>query len=371
MPGRTGKGFTAPRVAVMILNYNGLRWLDTCLRSVLKSTYPSYDVYLIDNGSTDRSLEFVRRAFPSVRVIAHEFNLGFPEAYNRAISQVACEYVVLLNNDTQVLNEDWLEHLVSVADGDNAVAAVACKMVSMRDHRILDSVGGMGIPFWRGFVDIGKEEPDANQYPDDFEPFAFCGGAALIRKSAFIDAGKFDGEMFLYFEDPDLSWRLRLLRWKVRYASNAKIAHYFAGTTGGREVTPLRLYYCQRNLLRAIIKNCGSSLAWALRNYLLFSFLIMSGFFIYEPRKAIIVLRAIAWNMRNLRTAYAHRLRVQSRRKMSEQEILRRMYPRIARKQPAEHASLRRIFEVLFEYGDRHRFQAAIGLMNCEPSVKS
>ena len=91
-------------------------------------------------------------------------NLGFPEAYNRAISQVASEYVVLLNNDTQVLNEAWLEHLVSVAERDNAVAAVACKMVSMRDHRVLDSVGGMGIPFWRGFVDIGKDEADEGQY---------------------------------------------------------------------------------------------------------------------------------------------------------------------------------------------------------------
>ena len=322
------------------------------MSSVLDTKYPNYEVYLIDNGSIDRSVEYVQQKYPSVKIIQNSKNLGFAEAYNRAIDQIEAEYVVLLNNDTEVLNPRWLSSFVRIANEDPKVAAVATKVVSMEDHRLLESVGGMGIPYWRGFVDIGREEPDVNQYQDGFEPFAFCGGAALIRKSAFIDAGKFDGEMFLYLEDPDLSWRLRLLGWKVRYASNAKIAHYLGGTTGGREVTPLRLYYCHRNLLRAIVKNCGSSLAWALRNYFLYSFLIMSGFLIYEPRKAVVVLKAVAWNMRNLRTAYAYRLRVQSRRKVSEQEILRRMYPRIARRQPTEYAGLRHILNVLFEYGN-------------------
>ena len=330
------------------------------MSSVLDTKYPNYEVYLIDNGSIDRSVEYVQQKYPFVKIIQNSKNLGFAEAYNRAIDQIEAEYVVLLNNDTEVLNPRWLSSFVRIANEGPKVAAVATKMVSMEDHRLLESVGGMGIPYWRGFVDIGREEPDADQYPDDFEPFAFCGGAALIRKSAFIDAGRFDGEMFLYLEDPDLSWRLRLLGWKVRYAPGAEIAHHVGGTTGGREVTPLRLYYCHRNLLRAIIKNCGSSLAWALRNYFLYSFLIMSGFLIYEPRKAIVVLRAIAWNVRNLKTAYAYRLRVQSRRKVSEREILRRMYPRIARKQPAEYASLRRILNILLEYGDRRRFQASI-----------
>jgi GT2 family glycosyltransferase len=347
-------------VAIMVINYNGLRWLSRCLSTVQNTEYPNFKVYLIDNASVDGSVEYVREKYPSVKIIRNLSNVGFAEAYNKVISQIEAEYVVLLNNDTEVLNPRWLSHLVRVANEEPKVAAVATKMVSMEDHRLLESVGGMGIPYWRGFVDIGREEVDMDQYPDGFEPFAFCGGAALIRKSAFIDAGGFDEKFFLYFEDPDLSWRLRLLGWKVRYASEAKVAHYLGGTTGGREVTPLRLYYCHRNLLRTIIKNCGSSLGWALRNYFLFSFLMIAGFLIYEPRKAVIVLRAIAWNVRNLRTAYACRLRVQSRRKVSEQEILRRMYPVLTRKQPAEHASLRRILNLLFEYGDRRKFQAAI-----------
>jgi len=347
-------------VAIMVINYNGLRWLSQCLSSVVKTKYPSYKIYLIDNGSVDRSVEYVHEKYPSVKVIQNSRNLGFAEAYNRAISQIEAEYVVLLNNDTEVLDPKWLSYLVSVANGDRQVAAVACKMVSMEDHGLLESVGGMGIPYWRGFVDVGREEVDQGQYPDDFEPFAFCGGAALIRKSALIEAGGFDEAFFLYLEDPDLSWRLRLLGWKVGYSSGAKVAHYLGGTTGGREVTPLRLYYCHRNLLRSIIKNCGASLAWALKNYFLFSLLMIAGFSVFEPRKVIVVLKGIAWNIGNLRSTYASRLGVQTRRKVSEQEVLRRMYPTLARKQPTEYASLRRILNMLFEHGGRRKFHAAI-----------
>jgi hypothetical protein len=350
----------APKVAILIINYNGLRWLPRCLSTVAKTKYPNYQVYLIDNASVDGSVEFVRRKFPTVRIIQNSRNLGLAEAYNRAIAQVDAEYVVMLNNDTEVLNVRWVEDLVKVASENPAVAAVANKMVSMNDRQILQSVGGMGIPYWRGFVDIGIGELDKNQYRDEFEPFAFCGGAALIRKFAFIDVGRFDGEMFLYLEDSDLSWRLRLEGWKIGYAPGSKVAHYLGGSTGGGDVTPSRLYYCHRNLLRTIVKNCGSSsLGWALRNYLLFSFLLLSGFLIYEPKKGVKVVEALVWNLRNLRTAYASRLQNQSRRKVTEREILVSMYPNLPRMQlTLEHAALRHVLNLFFDYGNRNAFQA-------------
>jgi GT2 family glycosyltransferase len=347
-----------PKVAILVLNYNGIKWLPRCLSSVAKTSYANYEVYLIDNASTDRSVEFVHRDFPSVRVIQNSRNLGFPEAYNMAIAQVDAEYVVMLNNDTEVLTPEWLDELVRVASADPKVAAVACKMVSMDDHTLLVSVGGMGIPYWRGPVDIGLGEYDVDQYPEGFEPFAFCGGAALVRKSIFTHLG-FDGPMFLYFEDFDLSWRLRLLWWKIQYAPHAEVGHYLGGSTGGREVTPLRLYYCHRNLLRTIVRNSGSSLGWALRNYFLFSLLMIAGFAVYEPKKALAVLNAMFWNLRNLRTAYTSRQYIQNQRNVSESEILVKMYPNRPRAQPSEHATLRHVLNVLFEYGNRKVFQSS------------
>ena len=289
-----------PKLSVIILNYNGLRWLAKCLSSVAGTDYPNLDVYLVDNGSTDGSLEYTQENFPWVKVIPNEENLGFAEGYNRAIEKVSADYIVLLNNDTEVLNRDWIKHLVDAAFSDSMIAAVACKMVSMEDRSRLDSVGGMGIPFWRGFIDIGRGELDRGQYDrGDFEPFAFCGGAALIKRSIFMRIGGFDGKFFPYVEDPDLSWRLRLFGYKVAFAPRAKVAHYFSGSTKWKAVDALKLYYCHRNFLRAIPKNCGSSLSWALRNYRLYSLIISAGFSILEPTKAIAVAKAILWNFVN------------------------------------------------------------------------
>ena len=361
MPTRAGGDSGYPKVTVMILNYNGVRWLRRCLSSVLETEYPKYEIYLIDNGSTDDSVEYVRQKYPSVKFIRNPANLGFAEAYNRAISQVEAEYIVLLNNDVEVLSTTWLDSLIKTANEGTKVGAVATRMVSMENDHVLDSVGSMGVPYWtEGFTEIGRGELDADQYTNSFEPFAFCGGAALIRKSAFIDAGTFDETFFLYYEDPDLSWRLRLRGWRVRYASGARIAHYRGGTLGGGKVTPLMLYYIHRNFLRTIIKNCGASLTWALRNYLLYTFLITSGFLIYEPRKSAMLLKGIVWNIRNLRSSYAARQVVQSGRKVSEQEILRRMYPGLTQKQTARHVALTRIMNVVFDWGGRRKFQAVL-----------
>jgi hypothetical protein len=310
-------------------------------------------VCLIDNGSTDGSVEFVHRTFPTVKVVANPTNLGFPEAYNRAITKVAREYIVLLNSDTEIRNYHWLEHLVSAADEDNDVAAVACKMVSMQDHQILLSVGGMGIPFWRGFVDIGMGEIDVGQYSEKFEPFAFCGGAALLRRSAFLEVGGFDDLLFLYLEDADISWRLRMIGRTITFAPEAVVAHIFSATFSGVEVNEAKLYFCHRNLLRSIVKNCGSSLRWALWNYFAFTLLILLGFAVLEPRKALAISKGLIWNVRFLRRTIADRIRVQSRRIVDDQALLNIMYPKLPRHQSTDHARLRHIFDILFSKDQR------------------
>jgi len=340
----------------VILNYNGLRWLPQCLSSAAATDYPNLDVYLVDNGSTDGSVDYVRRSFPSVEIILNEQNLGFAEGYNNAIRKIASEYIVLLNNDTRVLSPRWVRHLVDKASVDPKIAAVACKMFSFEDRTRLDSVGGMGIPFWRGFVDIGRDELDQGQYDhESFEPFAFCGGATLIKRSNFMELGGFDGKFFLYTEDADLSWRLRLFGYRVAFAPEAQVAHYFSGSSETKKIDARKLYYCHRNVLRAILKNCGPSLRWALRNYLLFTLMMAAGFSILHPRKAIAAANAVLWNLANLKDTCVQRSRIQASRNTSEAEVLDNMYPKLRRYQPAERPRLRRILNVLFEYAQRHR----------------
>lgn len=346
------------KVAVIIINYNGLRWLSRCLSSVLDTEYPNYEVYLIDNGSVDGSVEYVHEKYPRVKVIQNARNLGFAEACNRGISQIGAEYVVLLNNDTEVLDPLWLDHLVRVANEEPNVAAVATKMVSMEDHRLLESVGIMGVRFWRGFADIGKGEADAGQYPRSFEPFGFCGGAALLRREAFLTAGEFDEQFFLYTEDVDLSWRLRLLGWKIAYCPDARVAHERGGSSGGAALTALGIYYGLRNALRIILKNCGSSLGWALRSFILFATLAFFGFVAFQPTMANAPLKAVGWNLKHLRDTLQHRCAVQRTRMISESEILRAMYPALGRHEDGYvgHDTMRSIVTKLLDYGQRKSF---------------
>jgi len=147
-----------------------------------------------------------------------------------------------------------------------------------------------------------------------------------------------------------MSWRLRLLGYRAGFAPEAKVAHYFSGSAGSKTVDAQKLYYCHRNLLRAILKNCGSSLGWALRNYFLFSSIVAVGFSIFEPMKAIAIVRAILWNLFDFKNTCVRRLRIQTSRTRSETGILARMHPRLDRYQPTEHVELGRLLNTLFQY---------------------
>ena len=340
-----------PRIAVMVLNRNGVKWLGGCLSSLVETAYPQLDIYLVDNASVDGSVRYVQKFFPQVKIVRHLNNLGFAEGYNRALESVEADYLILLNNDTRVLSPTWVKHLVELSSKDPDIAAVSCKMVSMGDHSCLDSVGVMGIPFWRGFIGIGMEECDRGQYDrDGLEPFSFSGGAALIKRAAFAEVGGFDDRFFMYNEDVDLSWRLRLLGYRVVYAPEATVAHYAGGSTEGKIVTHTRFYWSHRNLLRAILKNCGSSLGWALRNYFLFSTILAIGFSSLEPRKALAVVKAIWWNLLNFGDSWAERIAIQSSRRTSETEILSRMYPKFKRYESLRHPIASYVLNILFEY---------------------
>jgi len=333
----------------MILNFNGMRWLKICLPTIERSTYRKLDVYMIDDGgSTDGSIEYVKKNFPQVKLMVFEKPLGFAEAYNKAIRLVESDYVILLNNDTNVLQPDWVQELVKAFSVNPRIAAVTCKIVSMKNPSKLDSVGAMGIPYWRGFVDIGKEEADHDKYNGHFEPFAFSGAAAIVKRESFLISGGFDSRFQFYVEDSDLSWRLRLYGFSIGFAPRAKIAHYYSGTIG-LDVHSNKLYLCHRNFFAAILKNCGTTLGWAIRSYFLYSLILAFGFSIHEPVVTVRIVKAILWNLSNLKETYRRRLIIQQRRCIKDNQILDKLFPRITRYQPRQHATQRRILNIIFE----------------------
>ena len=319
---------TVPKVSILVINYNGKKWLHQCLRSISTISYPNFDTYLIDNASTDGSIEYVKENFPFVAIIKFDTNIGFAKGYNNAINQIKTDYILLLNNDTKILKPDFLDIIVSQAQKDFDIAAIVCKMVFMSDPSVINSVGGIGIPYWRGFEDIGFKEKDVGQYDvPPIEAFSFCGGATLIRSKAFIETKGFDETFFAFFEDTDLSWRFRLKKLKIKYVPDAKIAHHYSGTYSEG---PNKTYLCKRNLFRSILKNCGSTtIYWAIRNYLLFTILASISYLRVEhaPLMACALFKSILWNLWHLPSTYNKRQIIQNERKTSDEEILFRMYP--------------------------------------------
>ena len=240
-----------PTVSVLVLNLNGLEYLDTCLSSLEAQTFPADDVeiVLVDNGSRDGSVAAVRARYPGVRVVAFESNQGFADAYNAAVATCETEFVAFLNNDTRV-DPHWLAELVAAGTRHHA-AAVASKIVDWSGEHI-DFAGGIVSAVGHSWQrDTG--EPATTTYPEDRLLFA-CGGSMLVDREVFVDAGGFDPSFFAYFEDVDLGWRLALLGHTTIFASLALTYHRLHGTAGRLAMAPrLRLY--ERNALMMIYKN--------------------------------------------------------------------------------------------------------------------
>jgi GT2 family glycosyltransferase len=244
-----------PTVSVLVLNLNGRQYLDSCLESLEAQVYPRerFEIVLVDNGSTDGSLELVRAAYPRVRVVRFDRNLGFCAPYNAAIQECESQFAALLNNDTRVA-PDWLSQLVSAAQRHDA-AAVASKILSWTGDTI-DFAGGVTSFIGHSWhTDSGQ--PAARSYAE--KPLLSpCAGSALFARTTFLDAGGFDEDFFAYFEDVDLGWRLNLFGERVVFAPDAVTYHRVHGTSS-RWAFAHRTRLLERNALAMIYKNYEAS----------------------------------------------------------------------------------------------------------------
>ena len=240
------------RTAVAVLNRDGDRFLDACFAALTSEDAPGgRELVLVDNGSTDGSPDRLVAAFPEVRVIRNGSNLGYAAGYNRAFEMLDNEYVVLLNNDTRV-RPGWLAALVAAADADPDVAAVTAKLVFADRPHVIQSTGTLLLSDGGG-GDRGFGEEDHGQYAAREEVFAFNGGSALLRRAALADVGGFDHRFFAYYEDTDLSWRMRLHGWRIVYEPAAVVEHVHAGTSG--EWSESFLFHVDRNRVLMLLKN--------------------------------------------------------------------------------------------------------------------
>ena len=218
------------RVAVVVPNWNGRRWLPGLLDSLDAQTHPADEVVVVDNGSTDGSLELL--AERGVRTIPLPTNAGFAAAANRGIAATDCDAVALVNTDV-VLDPRWLEQASARLAGDPGLGSVATKMVLLDDPGTLDDAGDElrrdGVAHQRG-----PGRPDDGRWDEPGEAFSACAGAAVYRRAALLEAGGFDERLFSYLEDVDLGLRLRLAGWRCGYEP-ALARHARHGSSGQLE----------------------------------------------------------------------------------------------------------------------------------------
>ena len=244
-----------PKVAIIVLNWNGKQETIGCLESLKQITYSNYEILLVDNGSTDGSVRCFKERYPEIKIIVNEENLGFAEGNNIAIKVALkdkyMKYIVLLNNDTKV-EPYWLEELVKVAEPDKRVGSCQSKILSMSNPNILDAVG-ISISKNGGAIQDGYKTRDIGKYKQVKEIFGVCAGAALYRREMLTQIGLFDEDFFAYYEDVDLALRARLAGWKSMYVPEAIVYHIHSSTLGKN--SNFKRYLLERNTYYYIIKN--------------------------------------------------------------------------------------------------------------------
>jgi GT2 family glycosyltransferase len=222
------------RVAVVILNYNGRKWLEKFLPSVVSNS-SNADVIVADNGSTDDSISFLTTNYPTIQTIVLDANYGFTGGYNRALFTLDYEYFVLLNSDIEV-TENWLEAPVQLLDNQKDVAACQPKIKSYHRKEYFEhagAAGGMldklGYPFCRGRIFMTAEK-DELQYEDETEIFWASGACLFIRANLYKEFDGLQEEFFAHMEEIDLCWRLKSAGYKIKYTPKSTVFHVGGGT---------------------------------------------------------------------------------------------------------------------------------------------
>jgi GT2 family glycosyltransferase len=241
------------KISVVIPNWNGRKYLEKCLSSLIKQDFKDFEILLVDNGSMDGSVEYVEDNFKQVKCIKLQENQGFAKAVNIGIKASSADLIFLLNNDTQC-PQDLLSNLYKEAKTEKDYLFFACKMINYYNREEIDSAGDrFAITLFHTQVfRIGAGEP-VNKYNKKQEVFSACAGAALYRKEFFEKIGYFDEDFFAFQEDIDISFRAQLQGYRCLFLPSAKVYHLRGGTTANKSYW--HIYYGHRNHIWLLVKN--------------------------------------------------------------------------------------------------------------------
>lgn len=309
-------------VSIIIPNYNGAEFLKVCLDSLQKQTYKDIEIIIVDNGSSDESIEIIKTDYPQVKIIQNQKNLGFVTANNQGFEASKGDYVLFLNNDTRV-DYLFLEKLLAeFSNAPGSLGAVFSKLLLLNEPHRLDAIGSFFTGY--GFLyHVGFREVDHGQYDQLKEIFNPKGVCFLMPREVFEEIGGFDEDFFSYFEESDLFWRVWLSGRHIRFVPESIVYHKVGGTCT-RLSSAFIDFHSFKNRICALIKNLGRfSLVKILPVHI---FLCLGISFLYlctfRLQNSLAVLKALGWNLASLRATLRKRRNVQSYiRKVSDKDL--------------------------------------------------
>lgn len=245
------------KVAIVILNYNGQRFLEKFLPSVIQNA-DACEIIVADNASTDNSVPFMTQVYPEIRLIQLLHNSGFAGGYNEALKQIKATYYILLNSDIEV-TPNWIAPLIDLMDANPNMAACQPKIRDYHKQSHFEYAGAaggyidwLGYPFCRGRI-FDTCEPDTGQYDDAREIFWATGACMFVRADVFHELGGFDAQFFAHMEEIDLCWRMKNAGYKIYYSPASTVYHVGGGTL--HKSNPRKTFLNYRNGLAMMYKN--------------------------------------------------------------------------------------------------------------------
>ncbi|MEM2260634.1 MAG: glycosyltransferase family 2 protein [Candidatus Methanomethylicaceae archaeon] len=330
-------GTGEPKLSIIIVNYNGCKFLKSCITSLLKSTYKNFEIIIVDNGSHDESIEYLKYISskePKIKIVLLNKNYGFAMGNNIGYKYTSktSKFVFFLNNDTEV-EDDCLEKIVVKMELDDLIGAAQPKIRSMKNKMIIDAVGGMadyyGRTFHRGFG-----EYDCGQYDQINESFYAQGAAIIVRKSVIEKIGLFDPLYFLYYDETDLCWRMHLAGYKVAVIPEAVVYHYGGGSTSATLRNSyyekyFKYFHLRKNHITTMLKNYSipNILRYVVPFIIRMLIVSIKWSFYGEHAKARAYQMAFLWVFTHFNLIVRKRFSVQKIRKISDKELMAKMIP--------------------------------------------
>ena len=311
-----------PLVSIILVNYNGRKFLNRCLTTLLDTDYPNYEIIIIDNFSSDGSLKDLKESFgsnPLIKIIENTGNLGHSEGCNIGTKTTKGQYLVFIDSDIEFGATNWLSELVKTMENNSSIGLAQAKILLAENKNRLDyvclSIDALGT--WS--TTYGKLEKSYNK---NIPIMAASSGCCIIRRDVFNQVDGFDADYFIYDDDTDLSFRSRLLGYNVMFVPSSKVIHR-SGLLRG--VSGFMLFHSSKNRLNTVIKNFELKNVWW-RFFVLtfFMFLVSAGFFVTKQhREAKSTIKGTLNPIFSFPKIWKKRLSIQSKRFVRDSDMIK------------------------------------------------